>query len=42
MSAAGQSTDWPWSEPLPPNSLENVGATELHVVSVEMKNQIQM
>ncbi len=26
-----------WSEPLPPHSLENVGATELHVVSVELK-----
>ena len=27
-----------WSEPLPPHTLENVGATELHVVSVELKN----
>jgi hypothetical protein len=26
-----------WSEPLPPHSLENVGAAELHVVSVELK-----
>ena len=27
-----------WSEPLPPHSLENVGAMELHVVSVELKS----
>ena len=26
-----------WSEPLPPHTLENVGPTELHVVSVELK-----
>jgi len=26
-----------WSEPLPPHSLENVGATEIRVVSVELK-----
>jgi hypothetical protein len=28
-----------WSEPLPPHSLENVGAADLHVVSVEMKDR---
>lgn len=28
-----------WGEPLPPHTLENVGATELHVVSVEIKGQ---
>lgn len=27
-----------WSEALPPHTLENVGAAELHVVSVELKN----
>lgn len=27
-----------WSEALPPHSLENVGPTELHVVSVELKD----
>jgi hypothetical protein len=27
-----------WSEALPPHSLENVGATELHVLSVEIKD----
>ncbi len=42
MSAAGQSANWPWSEPLPPHSLENVGAAELHVVSVELKDRIQV
>lgn len=26
-----------WSEALPPHTLENVGAAELHVVSVELK-----
>ena len=26
-----------WSEPLPPHSLENVGSSVLHVVSVELK-----
>ena len=26
-----------WSEPLPPHTLENVGATPIHVVSVELK-----
>jgi hypothetical protein len=26
-----------WSEPLGPHTLENVGAAELHVVSVELK-----
>ena len=26
-----------WSEPLPPHTLENVGSTELHVVSTELK-----
>jgi len=27
-----------WSEPLPPHTLENVGAGELHVVSIEVKD----
>lgn len=27
-----------WSAPLPPHSLENVGATEIHVVSIELKD----
>jgi quercetin dioxygenase-like cupin family protein len=27
-----------WSEPLPPHSLENVGPSEFHVVSVEIKD----
>lgn len=26
-----------WSEPLPPHSLENVGTTEIRVISVELK-----
>jgi len=26
-----------WSEPLAPHTLENVGATEIHVISVEWK-----
>lgn len=26
-----------WSAPLPPHSLENVGETELHIISVELK-----
>jgi mannose-6-phosphate isomerase-like protein (cupin superfamily) len=26
-----------WSPPLPPHSLENVGATEIRVISVELK-----
>ena len=28
-----------WSPPLPPHSVENVGKTEIRVVSVEIKNQ---
>jgi hypothetical protein len=27
-----------WSAPLPPHSLENVGQSEIHVVSVELKD----
>jgi hypothetical protein len=27
-----------WGEPLPPHTLENVGASELHVVSIEIKD----
>jgi len=27
-----------WSEPLPPHSLENVGQTEIHIISVELKD----
>ncbi len=26
-----------WGEPLPPHTLENVGSTELHVISTELK-----
>lgn len=28
-----------WSAPLPPHSLENVGSSELHVISVELKER---
>jgi hypothetical protein len=28
-----------WGEPLPPHSLENVGTTELRVISVEIKTR---
>ncbi len=28
-----------WSGPLPPHTLENVGESELHAISVELKNQ---
>jgi len=28
-----------WSKPLPPHSIENVGETELHVVTVELKDR---
>lgn len=27
-----------WSEPMPPHALENVGTTELRVISVELKD----
>jgi len=27
-----------WSEPFPPHSVENVGNTDIHVISVELKN----
>lgn len=27
-----------WSEPFPPHSVENVGKTEIHVISIELKN----
>lgn len=27
-----------WSEPFPPHSVENVGETEIHVISIELKN----
>ena len=30
-----------WSEALPPHSLENVGSSDLHVISVETKSAIQ-
>ena len=26
-----------WSDPLPPHALKNIGATDLHVISVEIK-----
>lgn len=29
-----------WSAPLPPHSLENVGTTDLHVISVELKDNL--
>lgn len=29
-----------WGEPLPPHTLENVGTTELHVISIEIKDRI--
>lgn len=29
-----------WSDPLTPHSLENVGETDLHVISVELKEPI--
>ena len=29
-----------WSEALPPHTLENVGTTELHVVSIEIKGTL--
>jgi hypothetical protein len=28
-----------WSTPLPPHTLENVGGSELHLISVELKTQ---
>jgi len=31
-----------WSGPLGPHKLENVGATELHVVSVELKDVVRL
>lgn len=30
-----------WSEPLPPHSLENVGAAQIHVISVELKDELR-
>ena len=27
-----------WSEPFPPHSVENVGRTEIHVISIEVRN----
>jgi len=30
-----------WGEPLPPHTLENVGSTELHVVSTELKDGVR-
>jgi hypothetical protein len=35
--AGGLATSVAWSEPLPPHSLENVGAAEIRVISVELK-----
>ena len=29
-----------WSGPLPPHTLENVGGSDLHAISVELKSQI--
>ncbi len=29
-----------WSAPIPPHSLENVGETELHIISVELKENV--
>jgi len=28
-----------WSAPLPPHSLENVGPSEIHIISVELKEE---
>ena len=28
-----------WSPPLPPHTLENVGATEIHIICVELKDE---
>jgi hypothetical protein len=28
-----------WIDPLPPHSVENVGAAELHIIAVELKRQ---
>ncbi len=28
-----------WSGPLPPHALKNIGANDLHVISVEIKNE---
>lgn len=28
-----------WSEPLPPHAVKNIGETDLHVISVEIKNR---
>jgi hypothetical protein len=28
-----------WSEPLGPHALENIGANDLHIISVEIKNR---
>ncbi|MGB8542700.1 MAG: hypothetical protein WCD49_13785 [Candidatus Acidiferrales bacterium] len=27
-----------WTDPLPPHSVENVGGSEIHLVSIELKN----
>jgi len=27
-----------WSDPLPPHSFENVGAADIHLISVELKS----
>jgi predicted metal-dependent enzyme (double-stranded beta helix superfamily) len=40
--ASGATTETPtvlWSAPLPPHSLENVGRAEIHVISVELKDE---
>lgn len=29
-----------WSAPIPPHSLENVGETDLHIISVELKDKM--
>jgi hypothetical protein len=31
-----------WYAPLPPHSLENVGMTEIHVLTVELKDEINL
>ena len=38
-ATGGAQSDGPasWSPPLPPHSLESVGATEIHVLNVELK-----
>jgi hypothetical protein len=40
VSSLAKSPQALWSEALAPHSLENVGASDLHVISVEMKHPL--